>query len=119
MDSTDKQLRILKQKVQEARQQKYLEDSKQRLIKIAETKMRTCFMGSISSIEDYFGFLWGKDVPTEQRSKEQDDFYEIWQQLRTEILNKGNTQLRGLTTEITNHVVSWNRYHIELPVITK
>ena len=97
-------------KIKEARQQKYLDDCRRRLSKIAEEKMKTTFIGALDAIERIFGDMWGIDLEDNERSKEQKENYELWQDLRTEILNNGNNQCRLLLNEISNHVVKWNRH---------
>lgn len=98
------------EKIRQAQKQKYLDGCRKRLCNITETKMKTTFIGAISSIEKLFGFLWGSDLEASERTREQKEFYELWQELRTEILNNGNNQLRALLNEIANHIVQWNRY---------
>ncbi len=104
-----------------AKTDKYSNDSKDRLTKIATTKIKTTMIGSLSVIEKHFGFLWGLDdngkdtgrelSPEEQHMK--DLFEEI---VRSEILDLGNTQMRNMTAEIQQYNVDWQRYHLQLPV---
>ena len=54
-----KSLKALKKKMQEESQQRYLDESKRRLGKIVETKLKTSFIGALSQFEQEFGFLWG------------------------------------------------------------
>lgn len=62
-----------------------------------EQKLRTTMIGSISVIEESpFGKLWGHGLSQTERTTEQKRWYEIWQQVRTKILNKGNNQLRSI-----------------------
>ena len=99
------------EKLKEARQQKYLDECRQRLSNIAEKKMKTTFIGALDAIERMFGDIWGADIDEKDRNKEEKENFELWQDLRTEILNNGNTQLRGLLNEISQHVVEWKRYN--------
>lgn len=106
-------------KIKEARQQKYLDNCRKRLSDIAEQKMRTTFIGALAAIEDIFGELWGVDIPHNERTKEQKEYYELWQELRTEILNNGNNRCRELLNEISNHVVKWDRYNTTFSIVNK
>lgn len=72
-------------------------------------------IGSLSSIERYFGFLWGEDSE-EELTKDQERMRDIFEDLRTEILDKGNIQIRNADAEIDSYDVSWNKYHINLPI---
>lgn len=109
------QMKAMAEKAKEAREQKYREESRKRLDKIITAKMRTTFIGALASFEEYFGQLWGHGLQDEDLTDEQQAFKDVWDQTRTEILNKSNGQLRALKTELANHDVSWNRYTMELP----
>jgi hypothetical protein len=91
------------------------ERSKTRLKKEVKKRIQTAFIGSLSSIEKYFGFLWGEDSDQEL-TKEQMKMRDIFEDLRTEVLDKGNAQIRNADLEIDNYDVSWNKYHINLPI---
>jgi hypothetical protein len=47
---------------------------------------------------------------------EQEKMRELWEQVRTRVLNHGNTQLRAAQNEIGNHIVKWNRYQLNMIV---
>ena len=117
-DLSFSQLKQLQKKQKESREQKYLDDCKKRLEKICSTKMTTAFIGSLDVFEKAFGFLWGQEEGG-PNNDEQDKWFEIWQRARTEILDKGHSQLRGLLNEIENHTISWKKYSIEMPVVIK
>ena len=91
------------------------ERSKYRLKKEIKKKIQTTMIGSLSSIERYFGFLWGEDSE-EELTKDQERMRDIFEDLRTEILDKGNIQIRNADAEIDSYDVSWNKYHINLPI---
>lgn len=109
------QLERLKQKIQETNQQKYLENCRQRLTKILTKKMETIMIGSLAAFEESFGFLWGykKDSPL---TKEEKTLKDLWDNTRTKILDNGNHQIRAVYNEVSNHIVSWNRYHMDFKV---
>ena len=109
------ELRKLKSKVDEARRKKYNDDCGKRLDKIASTKIMTAVIGALDTFEKTFGWLWGHDSD-ESLTQTQKDMLELWQKARTDILDNGHTQLRGLQAEIANHVVHWNKYTMTLPV---
>lgn len=90
------------------------ERSKTRLKKEIKKRIQTTMIGSLSSIEKYFGFLWGEesDSPTER----EEQMREIFEEMRTEILDKGNTQIRNADAEIETYDITWNKYHINLPI---
>ena len=45
--------------------------------------------------------------------------YDAFQKVRSEILDKGNTQARNIDAELAQYEVKWLRYHAKLPVKTK
>ncbi len=110
-----KSLKALKKKMQEESQQRYLDESKRRLGKIVETKLKTSFIGALSQFEQEFGFLWGHEQQGDL-TDEQEFMKEIWERTRTSVLNNGNNQIRAVKSEIANHSIEWQRYRSELPV---
>ena len=95
--------------------------SKDRLKKIGQSKIKTTMIGSLDLIEKTFGFLWGLDEngkdSGEPLSDEQEYMRELYETLRTEILDNGNRQIRNLDSELQQYTVTWNRYHKTMPVI--
>ena len=51
------------------REERQKELSKEKLLSAAKKKIQTTMIGSLSSMEKYFGFLWDIDNPTEEQSK--------------------------------------------------
>lgn len=77
--------------------------SKQTLARNLKKKIQTTMIGSLSSIEMHFGFLWqSESLPEEQKVKMKN----IFESLRSEILDKGNHQLRNVDVELGNYTVS-------------
>lgn len=93
------------------------ERSKTRLKKETRKRIQTTMIGALSSIEKFLGFLWGQGPDEGQiLTKEQMQMKEVFEELRTEILDKGNNQIRNVEAEIENYDVVWNKYHINLPI---
>jgi hypothetical protein len=113
---TPAQAEAMTRQLCEARQKDYLEKSRKRLETIICTKIRTTFIGSLAIFEKYFGFLWGHGLNEEDLTPEQSNMKELFIQVRNEILNNGNNQMRASQNEIANQTISWNRFHIDLPV---
>jgi len=97
-----------------ARDGKYKNDSKDRLSKIMKKKVETTMIGALSSIEDHFAFLWSSTDGNV--SEEQKIMYDLFQKVRSEILDKGNTQARNVDSELAQYDVTWLRYSVEIPV---
>lgn len=94
--------------------EKYNSDSKDRLSKILKKKVITTMIGSLSSIEKHFGFLWEgnpEDLTDEQRM-----MYDLYQKTRQEILDKGNAQAKNVDAELAQYDIKWLRYNTIIPV---
>ena len=94
---------------------RFKEVSKERLLKISKKKIQTTMIGALSTLEEKFGFLWGRDNK-ESLTPEQEHMKQLYEEARSEILDRGNNQARNLEAEFANYEISWQRYHISLPV---
>ena len=84
--------------------------SKIRLKKDVKKKIETTMIGALATIEKYLGDLWGHDLSEQVRLKE------VYEDLRSEILDKGNTQIRNSEADIEDYDVTWNKYHYNIPI---
>lgn len=96
------------------REDKYMCDSKDRLSKILKKKVVTTMIGSLSSIEKNFGFLWTNNEG--ELTPEQKTMYDIYQETRQEILDKGNTQAKNIDAELSQYDIKWLKYNTTIPV---
>lgn len=110
MDNGYDAIKRKKQELETQKQTKYKTDSKERLKKIARKKIQTTMIGALDTIEKHFGFLWDDDS---QQSKQ---LREIYANVRQEILDRGNDQIRNLDNELNQYDIEWLRYHLTLPV---
>lgn len=78
-------------------------------------RIQTTMIGAIASIEEYFGQFWGKD--SESPTASQERFREIFEELRDEILDKGNTQIRSIDADLAKYEVEEIRYNYNLPIV--
>jgi len=97
------------------RDARYKDVSKDRLLKISKKKVQTTMIGALSTIERVFGFLWGHDEKSDL-TPEQEHMKELFEEVRSEILDRGNNQARNLEVEFANYEINWLRYHISLRV---
>jgi CRISPR/Cas system CSM-associated protein Csm2 small subunit len=97
------------------REKKYKTDSKERLSKILRKKIQTTMIGALSSIEENLGFLWDDTKPNPKLTRAQ--MKELYNKIRSEILDKGNNQARNVDAELAQYEVEWLRYSIKIPVI--
>ena len=94
---------------------RYKEVSKDRLLKISKKKIQTTMIGALSTVEKSFGFLWGHESG-EALTPEQEHVKQLYDEVRSEILDRGNNQARNLEAEFNNYEINWLRYQITLPV---
>lgn len=85
------------------REQVHARKSAARLTNNLKKKIQTTMIGALSSIEKHFGFLWEhEDVPEEQKVA----MRKVFDDLRSEILDKGNHQLRNVDAELSDYDIS-------------
>lgn len=89
---------------------KYDESSKKHLGSIIETKLRTSFIAPLHFFEQAFGHLWGHGKKDSELTVQELNFKNMWINVRTEILNNGNNQIRAIFNELVQYTVTWNRY---------
>jgi hypothetical protein len=100
------------------RSDKYKVDSKERLSKIVRKKVETTMIGALSSIEENFGFLWSNEDGS-PLTDEQLTMKELYQIVRSEILDRGNNQARNVEVELSQYEIEWLKYSMTMPVIPK
>jgi hypothetical protein len=105
---------------QKNKEDKYKYDSKERLSKTLKKKIETTMIGALSSVEEHFSFLWsdysGETISLKEMTPDQKAMYDIYQRIRSEILDKGNAQSRNIDTELNQYEVKWLKYSITIPV---
>ena len=97
------------------RSDKQKEASKERLLRVSKKKIQTTMIGALSSVEKHLGFLWGHES-SEPLTPEQKHLKEVYELVRSEILDRGNNQGRNLETEFMNYDINYLKYQITLPV---
>lgn len=97
------------------REEKYKAESKERLSRILKKKIQTTMIGALSTLEENFGFLWNEEGAD---PKQQLIMKDLYQKVRSEILDKGNNQARNIDAELAQYEVEWLRYNIKIPVIS-
>ena len=97
--------------LKQLREEKRKEYSKEKLLKATKKKVQTTMIGALHSIEQHFGFLWNVEDP----GVEEMEMKQIFEDLRSEILDRGNNQIRNLKSEISHYDVVWKKYNLKLP----
>lgn len=79
------------------------------IVKIIKKRFQTSMIGSLARIEDYFGFLWGFDKHNLNYQEEKNK--QLWNELRTEILNHCNYQMRSAIDELYDFLEKQENYY--------
>lgn len=92
--------------------------SRERLLRIIETKIRTTMIGALAAVEESIGReLWGHGRPRCDCTPEQLRWRDVWENVvRPAILNNGNNQLRAMQAEVALYEIIWTGYQNVLPV---
>lgn len=115
MSEKERELATIRHEQTELRKSRIVNDSKDRLKKISNTKFETCFIFAISEFERIFGLeLWGHDLPEEKLTDDHKANRILWDVVRKRILDKGNTQSRALGMEIDLHNIEFVGYRMRL-----
>lgn len=108
---------LIKQKrdYKKAREAKYKDDSKTRLGAIMKKKIETTMIGALSSFEKHFKFLWENENGSEL-TEDQQYMKTLYTECRSEILDKGNAQIRNVDAELNQYEMEWKRYTMKIPM---
>lgn len=79
-----------------------------KLLDDVEKRFQTLMIGAISRVEKSFGYLWnhGSDPTNETQAS----FRQKWDNLRTELLNHGNNQIRLAINSIEDYLDGNNKF---------
>lgn len=87
--------------------------SREKLKKDFKKKMTTQMIGAIAAMEDRFGHLWGMDSNDDTLTADQEQWLDVWEEVRQQILDKGNAQIRAILDELDNYSIKWNGYQYQ------
>ena len=71
-------------------------NDKQQLLSNIDKRFKTTMIGSLSNFEKGFSHLWEGEGDEDRKTY----YYELWQDIRDEVLNNGNHQARSATKEL-------------------
>lgn len=89
--------------------------SRENLSRNIKKRIQTTMIGAIASIEEHLGQFWGKD--SDSPSPAQNRFHELFEELRDEILDKGNSQIRSVDADLAKYEVEEIRFNYNLPIV--
>lgn len=78
------------------------------IIQIATKRLETTMIGALSRFENVFGYLWAQHKNHNEPLTDQELYFDnLWQDVRNNILNHGNQQIRSLQNDIDKHTGSF------------
>lgn len=85
-----------------------LSKEEKQLVRSLETKFTTLMIGCIARFEDSFGYLWNHN--NDPNNSLQEQFRDKWENLRIDILNHGNHQIRLANNQLLDFFEKPNKY---------
>lgn len=70
------------------------------IVQNIQKRFQTAMIGSLARMEDYFGFTWGHNE--DDLTNEQLENLDLWEELREEILDHCNYQMRCAVNDLKN-----------------
>lgn len=90
-----------------------MDNPKDRLGRDIKKKITTTMIGALDSVEKRLGKLWGNHKNSDEEFTQQENrFYEIWLQVREEILDRGNAQIGAMLSNLDAYQIEDKRYNI-------
>jgi hypothetical protein len=79
---------------------------------ILAKRFQTTMIGALYQFEQAFGYLWGFDKDDEDLTDSEERFRLKWENVRYNILNNGNNQLRSAIKDLNKpNYYSSTKYH--------
>lgn len=83
---------------------------KKGIINQINKRFQTTIIGSLARFEENFGHLWGHNSDKDLTEK-QKQFLDVWEYVRTSILNHGNNQMREAIDDVIQHIEEQNNFY--------
>lgn len=90
----------------------HMENSKIRMKNVSCGKIRTTMIGALAAMEKYFGNYWGQGKPINELGPEELKNYKLKEQMRKEIFDLGNKNIRSFEMELEQYQINWNKFNI-------
>jgi hypothetical protein len=92
------------------------EVSKERVRREIKKSIETTMIGALSSAEKFFGFLWGYESDESRLTEEQLEYKQLYESFRSEVLDKGNVQIRSLPNILDTYEIQKKTYTFKMPI---
>ncbi len=95
-----------------------LEADKDKLQQLVIKAIKTTMVGAVATIEEKMGSLWGQSG-SGTLTENQQRLLDIFMEVRKEILDKGNSQIRNIKQLLDGYTVEFSGFQLTLPVVRK
>jgi hypothetical protein len=86
--------------------------SRRLIIEQLEKRFKTIMIGSLARFEKEFGYLWNND---EDPNTDQEVFFrDKWEDLRHELLDHGNDQMRNGVQDLNDYLNHVEKYNLQI-----
>lgn len=99
----------------EAAKELHGKESREKLENIITKRIKTTMIGAVAAVEESLKQFW--DNGGEKLTEEQERIFNLFQEMRSKILDNGNNQIRLIEKDLDNFNVELKIYHISFPVI--
>jgi len=73
-------------------------NDKDKLLQNIEKRLKTTMIGSLAKFEENFAYLWENDTINRE------EYEDLWEETRNEILNNGNHQIRSAMKDLYQYL---------------
>lgn len=87
-------------------------NSRRQIIEQIETRFKTIMIGALSRFEKEFGILWNDDK--EPTNNQEAYFRDKWEDLRHDLLDHGNNQIRQGLDELNAYLNGVEKYRLQV-----
>ena len=94
------------------------EADKDKLQQLLIKSMKTIMIGAVATVEEKLGLLWAHGQ-NRQLTEQEQELQNVFMDLRKEILDKGNTQIRNCKQLMDGYTIEFNGFSITLPVVRR
>jgi hypothetical protein len=86
--------------------------SRREIIEQIEIRFKTIMIGSLARFEKEFGHLWNNNA--EPSNNQEEYFSEKWEDLRHDLLDHGNNQIRQGIEELNMYLNNVEKYRLQV-----
>jgi hypothetical protein len=86
--------------------------NRRQIVEQMEKRFKTIMIGALARFENEFGYLWNGD---EDPSNGQEAYFrDKWEDLRSDLLDHGNAQIRNGIQDLNNYLNQVDKYHLKI-----